>query len=176
MASHPFIYGIDFCFNAAEPGTQAPDGHYELGSGFIRRGAENETWRKVAGSTEDVIKNNTFGLTFFDMARIVTSIDFVTISMRPGGDSSGPAGKTSPFSDSDEEKLLKGQTLATSGAEGSRGCGDGTTTPTGNMFSAGEYVLKNEGEYEMTIELRITDAHGDQIEFKCDSQMRVGSD
>jgi hypothetical protein len=176
MSSHPFIYGIDFCFNAAEPGTQAPDGHYDLGCGFIQRGAENKTWQKVAGFSEDMAQNNKFGFTFFDMSRTVTSIDFVTISMGPGGDSPPPAGKTSPFSDSDEETLLKGQTLATTGAEASRGCGDGATTPTGNMFPAGEYVLKNEGDYKMTIQLRITDTHGDQIEFKCALKMRVGSD
>ena len=105
MSSHPFIYGIDFCFNAAEPGTQAPDGHYDLGCGFIQRGAENETWQKVAGFSEDMAQNNRFGFTFFDMSRTVTSIDFVTISMCPGGDSPRPAGKTSPFSDSDEETL-----------------------------------------------------------------------
>ena len=46
MSTHPFIHGIDFCFNAAEPGTQAPDGHYDLGFGFIQRGSEKETWQK----------------------------------------------------------------------------------------------------------------------------------
>lgn len=176
MSSHPVIYGIDFCFNAADPGSEDPDGHYNLGFGFIKRASEQSTWEKVAGYTEDMVKNNSFVFSFYDISRTVTAIDFVTISMRPGGDSTGPASKTSPFGDSDEEKLLKGQTLASSGAENSRGCGDGTSTPSGNMFDAGTYVLKNEGDYEMTIELRISDSNGNQIEFKCDPKMRVGGD
>jgi hypothetical protein len=176
MSSHPFTYGIDFCFNAAEPGTQAHDGHYDLGFGFIQRGTEQETWQKVQGFTEDMVKDKTFGYSFFDMSQTISTIDFVTISLRPGGDSPGPADKTSPFSESDKETLLKGQTLTTTGAEPSRGCGDGNTTPNGNMFSAGEYVLKNVGDYKMTIELRITNSVGNQIEFKCEPNMRVGSD
>ncbi len=176
MSTHPFINGIDFCFNGAEPGTQAPDGHYDLGFGFIRRGSENETWQKVSGSRGEAARNSAFGFTFFDMSRTVTSIDFVTISVGPAGGSPATGASPSPFSSSDQEKLRKGQTLATLGAEASRGCGDGTSTPLGHMFAAGEYALENEGDYQMTVGMRITDATGNQFEFGCLAGIQVRDD
>jgi hypothetical protein len=176
MSTQPFIHGIDFCFNAAEPGTQAPDGHYDLGFGFIRRGSENETWQKVAGSRGDAVRNSAFGFTFFDMSRTVTSIDFVTISLSPDGDTPAAEASLSPFSSNDQETLRKGQTLSSLGAEASRGCGDGTSTPLGNMFSAGEYALENEGEYRITVAMRITHASGNQFEFRCTAGLHVRDD
>jgi len=176
MSHHPFIHGIDFCFNGAEPGTQAPDGHYDLGFGFIQRGSENETWQKMVEPRCETIKNNALGFTFFDMSMTVTSIDFVTIAVCPAGESPAPGTSPSPFSNSDQEKLRAGQTLAILGAEPSRGCGDGTSTPIGNMFSAGEYALEHEGIYQMTVAMRITDANGNQFEFNCTVDMHVRGD
>ena len=173
MSSHPFIYGIDFCFNATTPGSQDPEGHYTLGYGFISRQNANGAWSKVEGYSEPVTKNNAFGFQFFDLSGTINKIDFLTISFRPAPDSSAPAPHTSPFSDSDEKGLLEGKSLSSSGPMASCGCGSGGSTPSGNYFSAGQYVIKNTGDYEMTIEMTVTRSDGTVLDFKCDPEMQV---
>lgn len=175
MSDHPFVYGIDFCFNVTSPGTPDPEGHYPLGFGFISRANENGPWTKVAGFTEAVRKNMDFGFQLFEMSQSIAAIDYVTIDFRPASDATGPVTTTSPFNSSDENKLRDGQTLRSPGPMQTRGCGDGSSTPNGNYFSAGQYTLKNLGGYELTVELRVTTASGQSMLFKCDPKMQVGT-
>jgi len=168
-----FLYGIDFCLNASNPGTKDPEGHYTLGYGFIQRSSVNGAWTKVTGFSENVAKNQAFGFQFYDLSQTVTQIQFVTIDFRPGADAPPGNDLSSPFSSSDEGKLRDGQGLQSSQSMASRGCGDGTSTPSGSYFAVGPYTVKNAGHYEMTVELRLTNANGQVMLFKCDPEMIV---
>jgi len=178
MSDHPFIYGIDFCFDPANPGTKDSEGHYTLGYGFIKRASESDPWTKVSGWDEPVQKNNAFGFQFWDLSESITQIDFVTISFRPAPGPIVPAANSSPFSDSDEKFLLDGMSLASNAQQGqSCGCGDGGTgTKAGYYFLVpsprNPFVIKNSGSFEMTIEMTVT-YNGTVMDFKCDPEMQV---
>jgi len=168
-----FLYGIEFCLNVTNPGAMDSEGHYTLGYGFIQRPTANGTWTKVTGFSENVGKNQDFGFQVYDLSQTVTRIDFVTIDFRPGADAPPGNNLSSPFSSSDESKLRDGQSLQSTVTESSCGCGDGSTQPTGNCFAVGPYTIKNSGHYEMTVELKLTNASGQAMLFKCDPEMIV---
>jgi hypothetical protein len=173
MASK-FLYGIDFCFNPASPGVADAEGHYPLGFGFIERADEQSPWTKVAGFSEPVRKNETFGFQFYDLSLTLTQIDFATVAFRPdpddeGGGSGGGASNPSPFADNDFETLDKGRTVPLEMQnEASCGC-----AANGNGFNLGRFVVKNSGDYEMTIEIQVTYG-GRKLQFKCDPRVQVG--
>lgn len=173
-----FLYGIDFCFdptNTTRFGPADPEGHYPLNFGFIQRATEQSPWTKVTGFSEAVVKNDKFGFQFYDLSKKLGQIDYATISFRPdpdseGGGSGGAASNPSPFADNDFEALDKGRTVPLEMAnEPSCGC-----AANGNGFYFGVYVIKNLGDYEMTVEIQVTYGAG-SLQFKCDPKVRVGS-
>lgn len=168
-----FLYGIDFCFNPASPGTPDGEGHYPLTYGFIQRPDEQSPWTKVPGFSEPVSKNDVFGFQFYDLSQTLSQIDFATVAFRPdpdaGGGSGGAASNPSPFADNDFETLDKGKTVnLTLRNEESCGC-----AASGNGFYLGQFVIKNSGDYEMTIEIQVTSG-GRKLQFKCDPRVQVG--
>jgi hypothetical protein len=167
------LSGMDLCFNPNNLGTSDGEGHYPLGYGLIQRANTSSTWSKVNGFSESVTKNTDFVINLFDLSGTVSQIDFVNISWRPSADSPGKANADSPFSQSDFDDMQEGKALTSVGAVASCGCGVGGSTPTGNAFEYGTYTFKNEGPFEVTIEMRIT-VNGQSLEFKCDPKIIVG--
>jgi hypothetical protein len=168
------LSGIDFCFDPTNPGTPDAEGHYPLGFGLIERSSESAGWTKVNGFSENVTKNTDFVISFYDMSGTQQQVDMAVIAWRPDSDDTTSSPSDSPFSSSDFDAMIEGKALSSSGNGQTCGCGVGGSLPYANAFPFGTYTLKNTGEYEVTVELRIT-YNGQTMEFKCDPKIIVGT-
>jgi hypothetical protein len=168
------LSGIDLCCDPRNPGTPDAEGHYPLGFGLIQRSIESADWAKVNGFSESVAKNTDFVITFYDLSGQLGQIDFATIAWRPDSDDTSPSPDDSPFNSSDFDTMLKGKALTNGGNAASCGCGVGGGTANGNAFAFGTYTFKNSGEFEVTIEMRVT-YNGQTLEYKCDPKIIVGT-
>lgn len=167
------LSGLDLCFDPNNLGTNDGEGHYPLGYGLIQ--IVNNQWVKVNGYSENVVKGTDFFINIYDRSGTVSTIDFVNISWRPSADNTSKASADSPFNSADFDDMQQGKSLQSSGLGTSTGCGPGgSSTASGNRFLFGQYTFKNEGPFEVTIEMRIS-VNGLSLQFKCDPKIIVGS-
>lgn len=168
------LSGIDLCFDPRNPGTPNAEGEYPLGFGLIEM--VNGSWVKVTGYSENVTKNTDFVITLYDLSQTLASIAFVTVAWRPDSDDASTSATDSPFTNSDFDEMERGKVLSASQPPGvaSCGCGSGGSTVNGNQFAFGHYTIKNSGEFEVTIAMRVI-YNGQTMTFKCDPKIIVGS-
>lgn len=172
--------GIDLCFDPNGLGNPDAEGHYPLGFGLIELNPTTGEWEKVAGYSANVETDDYFIIKLYDLSQTVGTVDYVSVSWRPDGSSSDPA-NASPFDDRDFETMDKGlSNLSATPGGASCGCGSGGNDASGNEFAfanpndSNGWKIENTGSYEVTVELRIT-VGSEQIEFKCDPKIIVGS-